>query len=220
VRDLANKLIDFGIESEKLKEVFKLLASRIKEFREDLIEEIEAKLKPVEIPANVRVGGFDEVVKEVSLEDAVMEARRCLACILPRCVEACPINFSVPAFLKLVANGRLDEAYKLGLRFTPLLGVCGRICIGYCEDACTFKRIGLKPISIRLIKRAIVENVDKIRLQPSPKHSKGIKVAVIGSGPAGLTAAYHPSEVDGILGHGLRGVSRDWGDARSSYSRI
>ncbi len=191
IRDLANKLIDFGMESERLKEVFKLLASRIKEFRGDLIEEIEAKLKPVEIPANVRVKGFDEIVKEVSLEDAVMEARRCLACIPPRCVEACPINFSVPAFLKLVANGRLDEAYKLGLRFTPLLGVCGRICIGYCEDACTLEKIGLKPISIRLIKRAIVENVDKIRLQPSPKQNKGIKVAVIGSGPAGLTAAYY-----------------------------
>ena len=115
IRDLANKLIDFGIESEKLKEIFKLLTSRIKESGEDLVEELEAKLKPVEIPANVRVKGFDEIVKEVSLEDAVMEARRCLVCIPPRCVEACPINFSVPAFLKLVANGRLDEAYKLGL---------------------------------------------------------------------------------------------------------
>ena len=191
IRDLANRLIDFGIESEKLKEIFKLFASRIGEFRGDLIQKIGAKLKPAEIPVDVRVRGFDEIVKEVNLRDAVMEAGRCLACIPPRCVEACPINFSVPAFLKLVANGKIDEAYKLGLRFMPLLGVCGRICIGYCEDACTLGRIGLNPVSIRLIKRAVAENVDRIKLQPSPKPGKGIKVAIIGSGPAGLTAAYH-----------------------------
>ena len=191
IRKFANKLIDFGIESEKLKKIFELFALRIREFKEDLIEEIEPKLKPVEITVDVRVRGFDEIVKEVSLKDAVMEAKRCLACIPPRCVEACPVDFSVPAFLKLVADEKLEDAYKLGLRFMPLLGVCGRTCIGYCEGACTLGKIGLKPVSIRLIKRAVAENVDKIKLQPSPKPSKEIKIAVIGSGPAGLTAAYH-----------------------------
>jgi len=191
IRDLANKLIDFGIESEKLKKFFELFALRVREFREDLIEEIEAKLKPAEIPRDIRVKGFDEIIKEVDFRNAVMEARRCLACIPPRCVKACPISFSVPAFLKFVANGKIEDAYKLGLRFTPLLGVCGRTCIGYCEDACTLGEIGFKPVSIRLIKRAVTENVDKIKLQPNPKPSKEIKVAVIGSGPAGLTAAYH-----------------------------
>lgn len=191
IRDLANKLIDFGIESDKLEKFFKIFALRVEESRKDIIEEIKPKLKPIEIPMNVRVKGFDEIIKEIDLGDAVIEARRCLACIPPRCVKACPINFSVPAFLKLVANEKIEDAYKLGLRFTPLLGVCGRTCIGYCEDACTLGQIGFKPISIRLIKRAVAENVDKMKLQPSPKPSKEIKVAVIGSGPAGLTAAYH-----------------------------
>jgi len=191
IRDLVNRLIDFGVEPDKLKKLFKLFALRVREFRRDLIEEIEPKLKPVEIPMATRVRGFDEIIKEVDLKDAVMEARRCLACIPPRCVEACPVDFSVPAFLKLVANGKIEDAYKLGLKFTPLLGVCGRTCIGYCEDACTLGKIGFNPVSIRLIKRAVAENVDKIKLQPNPKPSKKIKVAVIGSGPAGLTAAYH-----------------------------
>ncbi|MCD6236012.1 MAG: FAD-dependent oxidoreductase, partial [Thaumarchaeota archaeon] len=161
-----------------------------------LPEELEVKIHAEKLSREKRLS-FAEVVPMIRIEEAVKEANRCLRCKVPRCIEACPLKFPVPAYLKAVADGRVEDATKLGLRIIPTLGVCGRICVGYCEEACVLGQLSGEAVKIRYVKRAVADSVKPEKLLPKARAKSGFKVAVIGSGPAGLTAAYHLS----LLGH-------------------
>ena len=184
------------LEPDERRRFFTLLAGLLKEEGNELYKIFEPKII-------IRRSGdrknFQEVVSGVDLRSAELEADRCLRCRVPRCVNVCPVKFPVPAFLKAVASGRHDMAYKISLSIYPTLGVCGRICIGFCEAACTLGQICGNPVKIRAVKRAVADAVSIENSLPSPRPRSGFRVAVIGSGPAGITAAHHLR----LMGHDI-----------------
>lgn len=158
---------------------------------------LEEKLFPNKVPIERRKSSFDEVIFRIDPERAVEEARRCLRCRKPRCVEACPLHFPIPAFLKCVADKKFDDACRIFLGLIPTAATCSRICVAYCEKACTLNQLMDKPVRIRDIKRMIADTTDLFKNIPKLPSNTGLRVAVIGSGPAGLAAAYHLR----LLGH-------------------
>ena len=178
------------LEEADRRRFYEALIRNLKAFGSKLPEQLERKIVEKRLPPEERIRGFSEVVYDVDLESAVHEASRCLKCRTPRCVEACPLNFPVPGFLSMVARRKFDQAMKLALRIMPSLMTCGRICVAYCEKACTLGQLSGEPVRIRSIKRAIADRYFKVENFPRPAKSKNLKIAVIGSGPTGLTAAY------------------------------
>jgi len=176
------------LEPDEQRRFFTILAGLLEEEGNELYKIFEPKII---MRRSGDRGSFQEVVSGVDLRSAELEADRCLRCRVPRCVNVCPVKFPVPAFLKAVASGRHDMAYKISLSIYPTLGVCGRICIGFCEAACTLGQICGNPVKIRAVKRAVADAVSIENSLPSPRPRSGFRVAVIGSGPAGITAAYH-----------------------------
>ena len=204
LKDLSKKefmiLADLAVERlspEQARKLYLALMKALREAGSSLPDVLEEKIVERKLPLAKRVNSFEEVIRGVDLESAVAEASRCLGCRTPRCVMACPLNFPVPAYLSLVARGRFDQAARLGLSIVPTLGICGRICFSYCEKACTLGKLSGKPVRIRAVKRAIADGYTKEENLPKVGRSTGFRVAVIGSGPAGLTAAYRLR----IMGH-------------------
>jgi hypothetical protein len=104
-----------------------------------------------------------------------------------RCTQACPSGIDVPLYIRLTGEGKSDEALAVMKQANPFPGVCGRACLAPCEEACRQERQG-QPIAIKLLKRfAFEQGKHKNKMTSSPT---GKRVAIIGSGPAGLTAAY------------------------------
>ena len=193
-------LADLAVEKltpEQARKLYLIFIKALREAGSNLPDVLEEKIVERKLPLDKRVHSFEEVVYEVDLESAVEEASRCLRCRTPRCVMACPLNFPVPAYLALVARRKFDQAMRLGLSIMPTLGICGRICLSYCERACTLGRLSGKPVKIRAVKRAVADKYTREENLPKVRRSTEFKVAVIGSGPAGLTAAYRLR----ILGH-------------------
>jgi hypothetical protein len=107
--------------------------------------------------------------------------------LLARCSQACPAGIDVPRYVRLVGSGRFDEALAVMKQDSPFPGVCGRVCLAPCEEACRQEKQG-QPIAIKLLKRFAFEHgkyKSKMTSRPTGK-----TVAIIGSGPSGLTAAY------------------------------
>jgi NADPH-dependent glutamate synthase beta subunit-like oxidoreductase len=151
------------------------------------------KLNPVRVPiaeepVGVRTQDFREVLHAYSKEDAVLEAKRCIQCRRPWCVEACPITQDCREYIRLIADGNFDGAARVTLRENPLATCLCKVCYHYCEDACVVKKKGV-PIAIRHLKRASLEyGSSELAYVPSkPKHQR---VAVVGAGPAGLMMAW------------------------------
>lgn len=151
-------------------------------------------LKKVEIPQqepNIRNKNFDEVTLGYTPEMAIEEASRCLNCKNPSCVKGCPVNLDIPAFIKCVSEGNFKEAYDIIYKSSSLSAVCGRVCPqeSQCEAKCVR---GLKgePVAIGRLERFVSDWVmqNDTSLPVCPKKN-GHKVAVIGSGPSGLTCA-------------------------------
>ncbi|MFH1683704.1 MAG: NAD(P)-binding protein, partial [Candidatus Margulisiibacteriota bacterium] len=142
-----------------------------------------------------RIRDFQEVPLGYTPEQAMEEAQRCIQCKKPLCVQGCPVEIDIPAFLKLTAEGKFSEAAKKIKETNGLPAICGRVCPQ--EDQCELKCIlGIKgePIAIGTLERFVAdwerENVKlKVTSHESRVTSKGKKVAVVGSGPAGLTCA-------------------------------
>ena len=193
---IANSMIEELDPGEK-RLVYRKLLEKLRECGSRLPDILEEKVFPEKLPPEKRKEGFGEIVLHIDPEEAAEEAKRCLRCRRPRCVEACPLHFPVPAFLKLAAEKKFDNAYKIFLSLIPTPATCGRICVGYCENACTLNQLAGKPVKIRNVKRAISDITDVSENLPKPRPHTGFKVAVVGSGPAGLTAAYHLR----LLGH-------------------
>jgi len=143
---------------------------------------------PEQEPA-ARVRNFDEVALGLTEEMAVLEASRCLGCRRPKCVEKCPVGVDIPGFLSLTKERRFDEAVALVRARNSLPAVCGRVCPqeNQCEGACVLGRKA-EPVSVGRVERFLGDNALK-RGRPASRPLDGPRVAVVGSGPAGLTVA-------------------------------
>ena len=139
----------------------------------------------------IRATNFEEVCLGYNEEEAVKEASRCLNCKKPMCVTKCPVSIGIPEFIQHVKNKEFEEAAKTIAKYSALPAVCGRVCPQetQCEGKCV---LGIKgePVAIGKLERFVADwsrehNVDLSQRE----ESKNKKVAVIGSGPAGLTCA-------------------------------
>ncbi|MBM6836988.1 NADPH-dependent glutamate synthase [Clostridium saudiense] len=139
----------------------------------------------------VRAKNFEEVCLGYDQERAVKEANRCLGCKNPKCVEGCPVSINIPGFIAEVKKGDFEAAAKEIAKYSALPAVCGRVCPQetQCEGKCV---LGIKgePVAIGKLEKFTADwaRVNKVDLTDK-EESKGKKVAVIGSGPAGLTCA-------------------------------
>jgi glutamate synthase (NADPH/NADH) small chain len=144
-----------------------------------------------------RAKNFNEVALGYSLEQAQEEASRCIQCPKRNCVEGCPVGVDIPDFIKAIREGDMPEAVKVLKSKNALPGICGRVCPqeSQCEATCTLAKKEA-PIAIGRLERFVADwergNTGAAKLPKSPKptgKSTGKKIAVVGSGPAGLTAA-------------------------------
>ena len=139
----------------------------------------------------VRATNFEEVCLGYNLEEAQAEASRCLNCKNARCVTGCPVNIDIPGFIKQVEEGNLEEAYDVISNYSALPAVCGRVCPqeSQCECKCV-RGIKGEAVSIGKLERFVADWARENGVTPkADTEKKGKKVAVIGSGPAGLTCA-------------------------------
>lgn len=139
----------------------------------------------------VRAKNFEEVCLGYNKEEAMEEASRCLNCKNSRCITGCPVNINIPAFIAEVKEGNFEKASQVIGESSALPAVCGRVCPqeSQCEGKCI---LGIKgePVSIGKLERFTADWARENNIAPVPaKEKKGKKVAVIGSGPAGLTCA-------------------------------
>ena len=139
----------------------------------------------------VRAHNFEEVCYGYNLEEATTEATRCLHCKNPRCVQACPVSVKIPEFIAKVAAGDIAGAAAIIAEDSSLPAVCGRVCPqeSQCEGKCT-RGIKNEPVAIGRLERFVADwHRENVHTAPVVPEWNGHKVAVIGAGPAGLTAA-------------------------------
>ncbi len=140
---------------------------------------------------DVRNKNFDEVCLGYNAEEAQEEATRCLNCKNAKCVQGCPVSINIPEFIHNVKEGNFEEAYKVIGKSSALPAVCGRVCPQetQCEGQC-IRGIKGEAISIGKHERFVADWARENNVSPEmPTEKKGKKVAVIGSGPSGLTCA-------------------------------
>lgn len=141
--------------------------------------------------ATERAHNFNEVALGYSAEVAVEEAKRCLNCKNRPCVEGCPVNVNIPDFISLVKTGDFEGAYKIINKTSSLPAVCGRVCPQetQCEQRCTLG-IKFEPVGIGRLERFVADYHNEHSTENLVKpENNGHKVAVVGSGPSGLTCA-------------------------------
>ena len=139
----------------------------------------------------VRAANFEEVCLGYNKEEAMEEASRCLTCKNAKCVRGCPVAIDVPGFVGQVKEGNFEEAAKVIARSSALPAVCGRVCPqeSQCEGQCV-RGIKGEPVSIGKLERFVADWSRENGFVPAkPEQTNGKKVAVVGSGPAGLTCA-------------------------------
>jgi len=139
----------------------------------------------------VRAKNFEEVCYGYNKEEAMEEASRCINCKNAKCVEGCPVSINIPAFIHEVKEGNFEEAYKIIGKSSALPAVCGRVCPqeSQCEGKC-IRGLKGEPISIGKLERFVADYALENDIKPEKAETtNGHKVAVIGSGPAGLTCA-------------------------------
>ncbi|MBO5336309.1 MAG: NADPH-dependent glutamate synthase [Lachnospiraceae bacterium] len=141
--------------------------------------------------AKERAANFKEVCLGYNMEEAMEEASRCINCKNAQCVKGCPVSINIPGFIEQVKEGNIEEAYQIISESSALPAVCGRVCPqeSQCEGKCIRGFKG-EPISIGKLERFVADWARENNIKPEgAKEKKGKKVAVIGSGPAGLTCA-------------------------------
>ena len=139
----------------------------------------------------VRATNFDEVCLGYNKEEAMEEAERCLNCKNAQCVKGCPVAIDIPGFVSEIKEGNFEEAYQVISKSSALPAVCGRVCPqeSQCEGKC-IRGIKGEPVSIGKLERFAADWARENGIKPQPAaEKKNHKVAVIGSGPAGLTCA-------------------------------
>jgi glutamate synthase (NADPH) small chain len=142
-------------------------------------------------PAEIRIHDFFEVDNGFSSDEAVAEANRCLQCKKPACVDGCPVNIDIPAFIAEIAEGKFVQAAASIKSQNMLPAICGRVCPQetQCEVLCILGKKD-KPVQIGQLERFAADEERRTGIRaPAKKASTGKRVAVVGSGPAGITAA-------------------------------
>ena len=168
-------------------------------------KELRASMKPKERTAIERVTmpelepsyrittRYEEVNKGLTKEMALVEAKRCLDCAKPTCVEGCPVNIDIPSFIKNIERGQFLAAAKVLKNTSALPAVCGRVCPQekQCESRCIHLKMNEPAVAIGYLERfaADYERESGNMSVPSLEPSNGVKIAVVGSGPAGLSFA-------------------------------
>lgn len=139
----------------------------------------------------VRAKNFDEVCLGYNADEAVEEAQRCIGCKNAKCVQGCPVSIDIPGFIGKVKEGWFEDAYRIIGESSALPAICGRVCPqeSQCEGQCIRGKKG-DPVSIGKLERFVADWARENGIKPvGAKEMNGKKVAVIGSGPAGLTCA-------------------------------
>ncbi len=141
--------------------------------------------------SEVRAHNFDEVALGYTAEIAVEEAKRCLECKNQPCVSSCPVNISIPEFISHIKEADFEGAYKVITRTSSLPAVCGRVCPQetQCESKCTMG-IKFEPVGIGRLERFVADwHNENVKEDPEMPKKNGHRVAIVGSGPSGLTCA-------------------------------
>lgn len=141
--------------------------------------------------AKVRATNFEEVCLGYNKDEAMSESERCINCKNAKCIKGCPVAINIPGFIEKVKEGNIEEAYQIISESSSLPAVCGRVCPqeSQCEGVC-IRGIKGEPISIGKLERFVADWATEHNIKPTTSAAKkGKKVAVIGSGPAGLTCA-------------------------------
>lgn len=200
-----------------------IIASRDDQWRQELRNGLSAKertaIPRVEMPhlnPEQRVTCSEEVNSGLNGQQAVTEATRCMDCPDPQCITGCPVSINIPGFIKNIQRGRLDIAAAVLRHTSSLPAVCGRVCPQekQCESRCIYHKMHKNPVAIGYLERYAADNAPESTAH-APE-SNGIKIAVIGSGPAGLSFAGAMSqygyditvyealhEIGGVLKYGI-----------------
>ena len=178
-----------------------LQAERAQQWREELRKSIKNKertdlvrVKMPEVDAEIRSRTYDEVNLGLTPEQARAEAQRCLDCMDPTCISGCPVEINIPKFIKNIERGEVLEAAKTLKETSALPAVCGRVCPQerQCESQCFYTlKLKKEPVAIGHLERFAADferESGKISI-PEIAPANGIKIAVVGSGPAGLAFA-------------------------------
>ena len=189
------------MDVEATSETIEQLTDRNSQWRKDLRAAIKAKDRMAiprvvmpELDAEYRSHTrTEEVNKGLTKEMAMTEARRCLDCAKPSCVTGCPVSIDIPSFIKNIERGQFIAAAKVLKNTSSLPAVCGRVCPQekQCESKCVHLKTGEPAVAIGYLERFAADyerESDNIVL-PEIKPSNGVKIAVVGSGPAGLSFA-------------------------------
>lgn len=175
-------------------------APRDAQWREELRKKLSAKertsiprVKMPELDPDYRVICNEEVNQGLNAEQAVVEASRCMDCPDPQCVTGCPVNINIPGFIKNIERGDFHAAAAVLKETSALPAVCGRVCPQekQCESRCLYHKMKKQPVAIGYLERfaADTERESGNIVKPAMEEPNGIKVAVVGSGPAGLSFA-------------------------------
>ena len=189
------------MDVEATSETIEQLTDRNSQWRKDLRAAIKAKDRMAiprvvmpELDAEYRSHTrTEEVNKGLTKEMAMTEARRCLDCARPSCVTGCPVSIDIPSFIKNIERGQFIAAAKVLKNTSSLPAVCGRVCPQekQCESKCVHLKTGEPAVAIGYLERfaADYERESGNIVLPEIKSSNGVKIAVVGSGPAGLSFA-------------------------------
>ena len=200
-RNAVSETTDITMDVEPTTESITQLTDRNSEWRKQLRASVKAKdrasiarAKMPELEAAYRATTRTEEVNcGLTKEMALTEAKRCLDCPKPTCVEGCPVNINIPSFVKNIERGQFLAAAKVLKQTSALPAVCGRVCPQekQCESKCVQLKMGKEAVAIGYLERfaADYERQSGKMAIPETEPSNGIKVAVVGSGPSGLSFA-------------------------------
>jgi len=150
------------------------------------------RVKMNELAPEVRIKSLHaEVNQGLTFEQAITEAHRCLNCPKPTCIEGCPVNIQIPNFIKKVEEGDINGAYAVIQQSSTLPAVCGRVCPQekQCESRCIHHKMGHEPVAIGYLERFVADHASALTDLPIHRFTDSPKIAVVGSGPAGLAFA-------------------------------